>query len=139
MLYNKHFVKEFLMSTIAKVFAGIFITMVSLRTLLSIAAPALHKRISSRFYRTGGKAAYLYQLLFLAAAALLIYETSIIGFILAFMCIGFLYDYFFSLFPQAAAELVRQGEGRRKKLWFFAYLVPWTAAIWFYLTVFEIV
>lgn len=122
------------MNKIVTVSSGIFIAMVSLRAIMSLILPKLHSRITARFYRQGGKSKHLYMVLFLLAAGLMVWETSITGFILALMTIGFLYDYLFALFPEESEKIVEKGQQDKKRLWLFAYVVPLGSAVWFLLS-----
>jgi len=119
------------MSKTAEITAGIFVVMISLRALLSLVLPARHKRIAARFYREGSRVRYFYLVLFFLASALLIREASITGFILALMAIGFLYDYFLSLFPEESGRIVEKGQAEKARLWFFGYAVPFGSLAWF--------
>jgi hypothetical protein len=103
--------------------------MVSVRAILSLAAPKLHRRIVKRFYRKGTAAPVLYAVLFVGGATLVILEGGIVVFALAFMTVGFLYDHLFAQFPEESAALVRAGEESRSRLWLFAYVVPWSILV----------
>lgn len=124
------------MSKTATIISGIFIGMVSIRALVSLLFPGFHEKLASRFYRKGGRGKYLYLVLFLLAAGLLIRETSIIVFILALMTIGFLYDYFLSLFPEESEHIVKKGQEDRKRMWLFGYVIPLGSLAWFIVRVF---
>lgn len=124
------------MSKTAIIISGIFIGMVSFRSIMSLCVPGIHKKLASRFYRQGGRGKYLYLVLFILASTLLILETSITGFILALMAIGFLYDYFLALFPEESEKIVQKGQKERKRMWFFGYVVPLGSLAWFTIALF---
>lgn len=111
------------MDRIASITAIVFISMVSLRTVLSLIAPRLHHETASRFYNRPGKR-FIYLAISLFGAILLISGTSPVYLVIGYMTFGALYDYFFTLFPKQSSEMIAEGEARRGRLWLFAYAVP---------------
>jgi hypothetical protein len=111
--------------------ATVFISLFSLRALLLVFKPDRHAQLVAKFY-VAPKRRYLYLVIFLFGAGFLIATTSIAHFILALVTIGALYDYLFALFPEQAAVLITAAETERRKVWFFALVVPLVSAIWLY-------
>ena len=116
------------MDRIALVTAIAFMALVSLRTVFSLVAPRLHHAVASRFYDRPGKR-YAYLALAVYGAIVLLCGTSPAYFVVGYMTVGALYDYFFALFPEQSKSIIEEGEKDRGRLWFFAYAVPATMVL----------